>query len=718
MMLYMTSLGVAAEEFLLSEFWEDDQVLPEVLTATRLKQPRAETPASVTIIEAEQIEAWGVRSIPEALRFVPGMFTGHSNKENSANVVYHAGTQNIMRRMQVLIDGRSVYKAAIARIIWDDIPVAVEDIQRIEVIRGPSSAAYGANAFMATVNIITKDPNDTLGTRLRYRRGNQGVDDRFASHSAEVGKGAYRLTTNSQKDDGFDGSGNGSKDRWNDDSRHQFINFALQQQLTTRTQLHLDAGFDDTYADIANSNSKHETQYRDSQTSHAQVRFDFDFSSMHQSQLQVYWQREQREHFNRSRVLQIALDPRLREIYEKYSESMIKITEFASSDSLSDKDKAQILGLISEFSPEEQAFLLTTVVPVLEIPNELQDDYKVYGTFDYGYSERRSHIEWQDIFVWHPNFRTVSGVSARYDEAQSPTFFGGKRRNTTYQAFANGEWRVIESLLFNLGGMYEHDELTGGAFSPRAAANLMLTPKQSVRLVLSEAVRSPDMLEQRPGMVVKITDLSPKYLDQSEGIFFLTNVSNDKGLKHEKIRSYELGYYGALFDNKLELDIKLYRDRLTQLISGDPTNVDEPFISNDSNMTIKGAEAQLNWSIFTKDWIWLTMGYMDIEKDIAKERDYCIETCLSPRKSTTLSWHHGEQSWSSTLSYFWLNGFAENQNIYHRGELNLRKEWKLKGITPWLGGLWQYQFANTPLGYDNQKYSSRNIFYLQAGLNF
>ena len=155
---------------------QDD--IPVALTAARLKQPRAEVPASITVIEAKQIEAWGVRTIPDLMRFVPGMFVGHGDDQNNRAVAYHASSPNIMRRMQVLVDGRSVFKAAIAQIIWDDIPVAMEDIQRVEVVRGPNAASYGANAFLGVINIVTKHAADTQGTTLRFRKGNQGVEDR------------------------------------------------------------------------------------------------------------------------------------------------------------------------------------------------------------------------------------------------------------------------------------------------------------------------------------------------------------------------------------------------------------------------------------------------------------------------------------------------------------------------------------------------------------
>src|SRR5690554_7778144 len=152
--LGIASLTVNAQDGYDSYIYEDFgniDYIPEVLTATRLKQPKAETPASVTVISAEQIQALRARNIPEVLRFVPGMFVDHSQSESSDTVIYHASSQNFTRRLQVLIDGRSVYNAAVAPVIWDNIPLAVEDINRIEIIRGPSSATYGANAFLATI---------------------------------------------------------------------------------------------------------------------------------------------------------------------------------------------------------------------------------------------------------------------------------------------------------------------------------------------------------------------------------------------------------------------------------------------------------------------------------------------------------------------------------------------------------------------------------------
>ena len=181
----------------------DNTDLPQVLTATRLKQSPAAVPGSMTVLDSELIRASGARDIPELLRLVPGMMVGYG-AGNQPTVNYHGSNANEARRMQVLIDGRSVYRAGLATVDWSDIPLAMEDIERIEVFRGPNTVSYGANALMAVVNILTRNPADSHGTRLKMTRGQNGINDFYASHGFGWDGGDMRLSLSGQQDDGFD----------------------------------------------------------------------------------------------------------------------------------------------------------------------------------------------------------------------------------------------------------------------------------------------------------------------------------------------------------------------------------------------------------------------------------------------------------------------------------------------------------------------------------
>ena len=161
--------------------------LSVVLTPSRLRQSLADTPASVTVITSDMIQRYGIASIPEALRLVPGMAVTQATG-NDYRINYHGTNILVPRRMNVLIDGLSVYRPALAQVDWKELPVALEDVDRIEVTRGPNSVSYGANSMLAVVNIITKHPRDVEGTTITATRGSQGTANATARYSGKLGE--------------------------------------------------------------------------------------------------------------------------------------------------------------------------------------------------------------------------------------------------------------------------------------------------------------------------------------------------------------------------------------------------------------------------------------------------------------------------------------------------------------------------------------------------
>jgi outer membrane receptor protein involved in Fe transport len=153
-----------------------------VVTASRRAQSSLEAPNATTVITAEDIRLSGARNVEELLRRVPGaevMMMG----PGSANVSLRGFNQRIANKVLVLVDGRSEYQDFLGMTLWSAIPVTMNEIERIEVIRGPGSALYGANAMLGVVNIITQAPGN--GPRARFQgylgSGNQAGGD-FVSH--------------------------------------------------------------------------------------------------------------------------------------------------------------------------------------------------------------------------------------------------------------------------------------------------------------------------------------------------------------------------------------------------------------------------------------------------------------------------------------------------------------------------------------------------------
>ncbi len=706
-----------------------DDDIPVVLTATRLRQPRAEVPASVTVIEAEQIEAWNVRTLPELMRFVPGMFIGHGDDENNASIAYHSSSPSVMRRLQVMVDGRSVFKSGIASVVWDDIPIALEDIQRIEITRGPSSATYGSNSFQGVINIISKHPGDTLGVRLRYRNGNQGEDDSLASYSWQDDSVSYRLTAQLNASNGFDGidSTKGADDL-RDSSRHGFVSLNRTQGFDGGWQLNTQAAYKAGHTDIRQGDFDQGYPDQDTRQGMVMAKLSRDFSANHSSSVRAYWQYDDRTQETSVRVPTILLDPNLYALYRNnpdlarlaLNESMINaVASGASAEQL--EVLATSAGYPVEVSNSDldqlQAMLASTGGEVANVSQE------VTGQTNWNIADERVDIEFQDTRRWSHSLRTVLGINMRRDQVTSETYFGGKVNNDTYRVFGNLEWRSYDRVIVNLGGTYEREDTNDDAFSPRIGLNLLLTPQQSIRLIHSEAVRSPDLLEQNPNYTVTVSGLGDNYLGLSEGQFFIHQWPESRDLDHERIVSTEVGYYGRFSDPDIEIDLKLFQEHLTHLIS-DPIQIQSLAISSDTQMDIDGAEIQLNWRMTPTDWIWLSSAYINVELkgEDGEQRNQRVDTRLSAKDSVVASWHHQGSRWSLTGSHFWYDAYNSKYsgkgNRYRRYEISLKVFDRIGRYNPWLGFHVQHLVDDSSLVYANQRYSTNNLYNVQLGLNF
>ncbi len=156
----------------------EDLMKIEVTTVSRRESTVWDSAAAIAVITQDDIHRSGVTSIPEALRMVPGLEVAQINSSSwsvsaRGNSGFTSGTAN---KLLVLIDGRSVYSPLFAGVFWDVQDTMMEDIDRIEVIRGPAGALWGANAVNGVINVITKSAKDTQGLLFSGGGGTQERD--------------------------------------------------------------------------------------------------------------------------------------------------------------------------------------------------------------------------------------------------------------------------------------------------------------------------------------------------------------------------------------------------------------------------------------------------------------------------------------------------------------------------------------------------------------
>jgi len=252
--------------------------IPIILSASNLPQPQTEAPASVSIIDQTLIKASGATQISELFRLIPGMQVGNS-RGNFPVVAYQGLTSEFSQGVQIIIDGSSVYSSLLGGAIWSTLPIMLEDIERIEIVRGPNSSSFGSNAFQGVINITTSHASQTPGLVARFRANDNKAERSFLrlSNTSKNKRLSYRLSLSSEKKEGY---------KEIPDDYHK-------EQLTSRLDLQLNP-FNTLQFNFSGLDSKRQTQFPD--PSSAYVLFDPKRDRNESSQFaQIAWQHQTKD---------------------------------------------------------------------------------------------------------------------------------------------------------------------------------------------------------------------------------------------------------------------------------------------------------------------------------------------------------------------------------------------------------------------------------------
>lgn len=163
-----------------------------VYSASRTAQSPLDSPSTVAVLTAEDIRMSGATNVPDLLRRVAGVDVMQLSAAQP-DLAVRGFNRELSNKVLVLIDGRSIYQDMLATPFWGTLPISMRDIERVEVIRGPASAVYGANAVTGVVNIITRTPG-AGGNEAYVEAGRPGYLQAGASVSGRAGAHSYRFS--------------------------------------------------------------------------------------------------------------------------------------------------------------------------------------------------------------------------------------------------------------------------------------------------------------------------------------------------------------------------------------------------------------------------------------------------------------------------------------------------------------------------------------------
>lgn len=224
----------AAQQAEVADLSLEDLLKIDVTTVSRKTQQLQDVAAAVFVITAEDVRRSGVTSIPEALRMVPGVQVARIANNRWA-VSARGFNGRFGNKLQVLMDGRSLYAPMFAGVIWEAQDTLLEDVERIEVIRGPGAAMWGANAVNGVINIITRKARDTQGSLVSAGIGTEERGFAAFRYGSTIGEdGHYRIYGKAlARNEGQDAYGNSG----NDDLRSKRVGYRLDQRLSGSARL-------------------------------------------------------------------------------------------------------------------------------------------------------------------------------------------------------------------------------------------------------------------------------------------------------------------------------------------------------------------------------------------------------------------------------------------------------------------------------------------------
>jgi len=489
----------------------------EVTTASKKAQSIDQAPAAVFVISKEDIKGYGYHNIGEALRMVPGVEIMQSGDQNYEVAIrgFDITSYNTSNKVLWLIDGRSVYNDGYGGVRLSSFPISMDDIERIEVIRGPGSCLYGANAFSGIINVITKKAIDQHGIFAKVTYGNFGQTNSNIRYGAGSGKLSYKLTA------GFDNidksktrysglssdsittlTGLGWKNTSINAMRNLYGNFVLNYDLSETSNINLSSGISSNQAD---------EYYNNPAPMYANDYFVKLNYNDKKNTFRIYYNGQQANGYNTG-------------LYVKQANSTSTFT---------DLDK-------------------------LMIATQMID------------------AEYQRSIKFGEKVSAIAGLSYRENFVSGNIFSIDGKNKTNSEGLAAGfgqiEYNPIDKLSVVLGGRYDYNTVVGANFDPRLTAVYSINENQNIRIGAGTATRNPTFIDTYMNANVKLTDLngitgnhSPETYLGSQSEYMLLKVNGDKNLKPERQKNIDLGYNVKL-GKKLELKLDVYYAQMNNLL--------------------------------------------------------------------------------------------------------------------------------------------------------
>ena len=498
------------------------------------------------------------------------------------------------------------------------------------MVRGSNAPAFGSNAFMGAINIVTLTPQQESGVHQRFTVGARSTREGHVRYSAHHQKLDYRISVNYQHNEGFPSVTSGEDTGPMEDGKESIgINFRGMYTPNIANTIDIEAGFN--HNNVGWGDVDHPDEY-------SRV----EFKSQYQS---IKWNHT----LNATDTLQL-----------HYYHNKLEGENYVNQ------------GLLSELLSEQTGFNIgpNDVNPFLQAfvdPNlDVEDQPFIVGSLST--ESERHDLEIEHHLKVTNNLRATWGAGLRYDTVKGKAIFGHNDDETltSRRLFGHMEWQPWKQWTFNAGLMLEDNSLVDTIGSGRVGINYHFNENHTVRLGYALGKRSPTLIEAK--------EFNADIIDDQ--ILVSAIRRSDPDPDEERLRSIELGYLAHFAEKGLTVDVRLFREEVRDGLEvyQEPADIGLPSFNPDERFSVRnnyakwdmtGAELQLRYQPNHKSLLAAHYGYRDVDSSYIarfepefRERDH---NDRAPRHTTGLL---VEQKFTSY--------FAASMNLYHITDANWR----------------------------------------------
>jgi hypothetical protein len=629
------------------------------ITPTRMASSIIDSPNAVTSLDVSTLRKLGITEMVDAMRLVPGMMVSETHGSD-VSVGYHGANVNVPRRSEVLYNSNRLHRPGYAGAHWYRLPIDLQDLNFIEVVRGPSPE-YGTNAMTSTVNLI----QDTVATRGLYgsaRIGDASTRDLFLNGGWLIGDTQLGLRYFHRENDGFDGSvgleGNYANEVSTDslmvNVEHRLANgWVFDVAASYADSNYQVPGFghlvpDDPFVEVALENFRVAPD-ADETAGFISTKLHGGLSTggiSHEMTVGLNY-----SNFSRDQVISLcgnnfAFDPRVSEVDQLPSVHFHVDDQLAVVTAMITGNLVLEHSLVATPTPAEQA-TIDALGPYLQSYGLSMLDVKC-GLTDQDLDEDRYEINTYVVSHLSDSLQNAFSISYTHNSITAQTYLNGTvdqdsiHISDTLRYSPNARWVFNGTLSLETADNVD----TSDAFSYRLSANYLIQQDWVLRAMHARFERLPDVYETSRHWTY-YTEYDPGVVDHLERTAgYLTRVAvSPDDLEPEILSNFEIGLSYSAF-NRLQADVKIFYEDYNDLISESFNYVDFK-LTNNGELQTQGIELGLHHTTELGIEWGASYTYMDVDSDTP------YELSLRPDHSGSL-WAIlplGPKTWLSGVYY-------------------------------------------------------------------